>query len=482
MFNLFAKIKEAIHVRWRPRPQSRPTPVQPAATPTSTTISYLMNDPTTPDLVVNMAPPIPPARPLYAVQNYRGGGYATNTVEWQAANCFVTIAETLNYYDSQAEKPVGNWPGTSTLIVYPRAGVDLNAYYDRAGLKFFYYSNPRIGGDVFACNSAEIVSHECGHAILDTYRPDFWSAASLEVASFHEFFGDFTAIMHDLTHDELILRALNETGGDLKKLNVIAKLAEQFGAAIAKLDPSGRNPAFLRCAINDFKYANPGTLPQDAPDNELAAEPHNFSRVMLGTVYDIFVMIYDDFRQTSGMHPMDAIKAARDLLTKYMIKTIINVPLNGKFYEAVARTMLWCDVTTNNCKYHDRMQEIFSARNINSANVAMMSLGALQPRCPVSNILRMGGTMRIKLSEHIVATLSNNPLLNVEVEVPHESAFFFNNERAVHDTVASEHEDAIAAALDMVHYLHLAGKVGPDESTPFEIRDGKLVRTRSCCS
>lgn len=90
--------------------------------------------------------------------------------------------------------------------------------------------------------------------------------------------------------------------------------------------------------------------------------------------------------------------------------------------------------------------------------------------------------MRLKLAQHAVTALANNPLMNVEVEVPHESAMFFNNERSLMNVVETIHEEAIAAAMDMIHYLHTTGKVGPDASTPFEIRDGKLVRTRSCCS
>jgi hypothetical protein len=61
-------------------------------------------------------------------------------------------------------------------------GVDLNAFYDREGLKFFHGS-AAAGRTVFSGESPDIVCHELGHALLDSFKPQLFDAASIEVAA-----------------------------------------------------------------------------------------------------------------------------------------------------------------------------------------------------------------------------------------------------------------------------------------------------------
>ena len=66
---------------------------------------------------------------------------------------------------------VKNWAATKNLTVLPRAGNDANAYYDRRTLSFFYFngnSNKRI----YTCDSADVVTHELGHAIDPKLYPN----------------------------------------------------------------------------------------------------------------------------------------------------------------------------------------------------------------------------------------------------------------------------------------------------------------------
>jgi hypothetical protein len=105
-------------------------------------ILYQINDPTTPDLRVEVSPPASP-RPRINVKGYAGGGHPFGSAKAQAANCYVTLAVTTNYFQQLIKnKQVNRWPGTSILKAIPRAGVQLNAYYDRRHLKFFYGTNP----------------------------------------------------------------------------------------------------------------------------------------------------------------------------------------------------------------------------------------------------------------------------------------------------------------------------------------------------
>jgi hypothetical protein len=343
-------------------------------------------------------------------------------------------------------------------------------------LQFFFVNDPRVGGSLYTCDSTDVVAHELGHAILDSFRPETWSAASLEVASMHEAFGDFIAMMHVLSYDEIVNFIVNETQGDLRKNNVASQLAEEFGAAVYKLsDPKeGRSPNALRSAINDFKYVNPGTLPVDAPYSQLAAECHSFGRIFLGALYDILVMIYEDVKQ-SGKTPVDSLKEARNTLLRYMLKSIQNAPLNVKFFNSVSKTLLWADVTLNNRKYHDKIQQILANRNLLTTQLMILSA----PKCENNDlIIKTQGCMNIKLEDKVMRAQSDdNPLYGVEVEIPVERVYLYDQNYNLYDSVAVSDEESLSAAIDMIKYLHATNSVSDNPKTPFEIKDGKLVRT-----
>jgi hypothetical protein len=456
-----------------------PRPQQPQTTGrviVDKTIEYILNDPTTPNLILNVPVPKFSPAPKFSVQKYQGGGFPSGSFESQAANCVVTLSHTIEFLNKYTDKPIVNWAGTPMLSVFPRAGKDLNAYYDRKNLKFFYFTHERIG-TMYTCDSTDIVAHELGHAILDFYRPDMWSAVFLEVAAFHEAFGDFVSMMKSLSHDEVSNYAISQTGGDFKKENVISNLAEQMGEVIFKIygPENGRNPNCLRCAINNFKYVNPGTLPENAPDSQLAAECHSFSRIFVGAFYDIFVMMYNDIKST-GVSEIESIHQSRDTLLRYVMKAIQFAPLNVKFFESMSRTILWTDVTLNNRKYHDRIQQIFFNRNLLTPQIRMLSA----PSCDNEDgIVSIQSTRSIKLGEHLIRIQSeaDNPLYDVDVEIPQNQAHLYDNEKNLLDSIMVSEDESLSGAQDMISYLHKTESVSNDPMTPFEIQDGKLIRT-----
>ena len=478
---LFSGIKSFLDKNVIPviiRRRTVPAPQPPRQTKpivTDKQIQYLLNDPTTPSLIASVDVPTNFNGPKFAIQNYRGGGFPLGSAEAQAASCMVTITHTINFLNQYTDKPIDRWSSTSNLAVQPRAGEDLNAYYDRAHLRFFYFTHDKLG-TLYTCESTEIVSHELGHAVLDFYRPDMWSAAYLESAAFHEAFGDFVAMMMDLSHDEFCNYVLQQTNGDLSKKNVLSNLAEQMGKFIYALTgpDGGRQPDCLRCAINDFKYVNPGTLPEDAPDNKLAAECHSFARIFVGAFYDMFVMMYNDVVST-GTTQLVALHQARDTMLRYVMKAIQNAPLNANFFESMSRTILWADVTINNGKYHDRIQKIFFNRNMLTPQVRMLSA----PPCDnEEGIVVIKKTSMVKLSEHLIRAQSDdNPLYDVDVEIPQDQAHLYDNDKNLVDSINVTQEESLSAAQDMIVYLHKTHSVSDDPKSPFEIKDGKLVRT-----
>ena len=106
-----------------------------------------------------------------------------------------------------------SWEVGSVLPVDLDFGVDLNAFYDREGLKFFHGS--AAGRTIFSGESPDVVCHELGHAVLDSLKPQLFDAASIEVAAFHESFGDMSALLSALQLPSVREGVLAETGGVL---------------------------------------------------------------------------------------------------------------------------------------------------------------------------------------------------------------------------------------------------------------------------
>jgi hypothetical protein len=180
----------------------------------------------------------------------------------------------------------------AVLPAIPVDGEDLNAFYDRKALHFFRDVNAKTGEIVQSGDSPDIVTHEQGHAVLDSIRPDLWDAPHFEIAAFHEGFGDLAAILVALDDTELARAALEETKGSLDHSNLVSRLAEELAAAvIAKYGPDAALPDALRDAVNSFSYLPPKSLPDEGPADALSREPHSFSRVVTGACWDVLVRL-----------------------------------------------------------------------------------------------------------------------------------------------------------------------------------------------
>jgi hypothetical protein len=101
---------------------------------------------------------------------------------------------------------------------------DANAFYSPGahGIVFGYFeaglSDPGHnlpGQTVFACLSHDIIVHEMTHAIVDGMRMHFLEQTNPDVAAFHEAFADLAALFRHFSHPEVLLDAVQRTGGRL---------------------------------------------------------------------------------------------------------------------------------------------------------------------------------------------------------------------------------------------------------------------------
>lgn len=443
-------------------------------------IDYLLNDQSTIDLKKSITPPPPYDGLKYEVKGYEGGGNSYTSNKGKSANVYVTVTNTLNMMKKYSDSPFTQWAGTSNLSILPLAGIDFNAFYNRSSMQFFYARDPVDNVNVYTADSSDIVSHELGHAILDSLRPDTWSVASLEVWSFHEAFADLTAILSIMQHEEVLNKVLVENDGNLRINSVMSRLAESMGRAIYNITSGdgGRPKDYLRSAINDFKYVNPGTLPESASDNQLASECHSFGRIFLGAFYDILEMIYKE-GVIHGLSKLDALIQARDTLGLYVFKAVKYAPINMNFFESVAKTMLWVDWNTPNKLYHSQMKDIFLKRNIVRQEISMLSAPPVDQ--DQDGIVTLGHASNImKLSDHVIRIQGqeDNSLYNVDATVAQEEAFLYDKQNGnVIDYIGTSTEQILRSLQDTIIYLHKSNNVSSDASTPFEVVNGKLIRT-----
>jgi hypothetical protein len=227
-----------------------------------------------------------------------------------------------------------SWEVGSILPVDLDFGIDLNAFYDREGLKFFH--GTAAGRTVFSGESPDVVCHELGHALLDSFKPQLFDAASIEVAAFHESFGDMSALLSALQLPSVRDGVLAETGGVLRRASRLSRLAEQLGWAIRQSVPSAVEPDCLRNAVNTFFYRDPDTLPTRAPAAALSSEPHSFSRVFTGAFFEGLAGMLATTDRKGEAALLQVSRDMGSILTEG-IRTASVVPT---FFSQVAATML----------------------------------------------------------------------------------------------------------------------------------------------
>jgi hypothetical protein len=243
-------------------------------------------------------------------------------------------------------------------------GANLNAFYDRNGLHFFHGSVH--GVTVYSGISADIVCHELGHAVLDAVKPQLFDTASIEVAAFHEAFGDCSAILSDLQIDSLRDKVLTDTDGRVVTASQLSRLAESLGWAIRQLIPDATDPNCLRSAVNSFYYQPPATLPPSAPASNLSSEPHNFSRVFTG---GFFRMLGGVFR-AQAQHDSDGLRDATQDAGRLLIEGVRRSPVIPGFFAQVAANMVAADAELFNGRYRGAIRSGFVGTGVLSVQSA----------------------------------------------------------------------------------------------------------------
>lgn len=451
-------------------------------------INYQLNDPTTPGLTVEIPVPKKPNILNFKVNGFNPKHLEAGTSHGRAANVYATMVNSIDHFSSYREK-TKKWAATKLLKVHPTAGKQLNAFYDRKNLKFFH---KKVNGkDVFTADSVDVVAHELGHALLDSMRPDFWNVQASEIWAFHEAFGDINAIATVMLYDGVLEHALKETKGDLRKHNVISRIAEEMGNAIA-YSRRGFKPGALRNAINNFTYAPPHKLPHNPGQDKLGGECHNFGRLFVAAWYDIMVGIYEF--ESKRMSQKEAMKVAVSAAYGYVVEGLKVAPRTTKFYNAIANAMVSVSRIEGG-EHKNILQGVFIKRKILRPQIKMLAKkidgqkmeyllaqGTDVIEGEHGKIVRCQRNTTIRLSDKLgISAMVHNPLYDCEIEVAGDIYYDVDeNGQLIHHLQSSDRE-IVSDASNCLNFISQHDLVNGEDSM-FEIVENKINRNLIVCN
>jgi hypothetical protein len=351
-----------------------------------------------PESAVRTSQPAPnlSRRPLafeFSGPNPQPKAYDQGTAEfrfWAAASALRRGAD----FWAPLINPVNSWQPGDTLTVILDEGEDLNAFYDRNALNFFH--GPGANGQlVYSGESPDVTCHEMGHAILDSIKSELWDAASQEAAAFHEGFADVSAILSALQLPSLRAAILIDTGGHLYRSSRLSRLAEQLGSAIRAQQPDAVDPDCLRNAVNSFTYQDPVELPPSAPASQVSSEPHSFSRIVSGAIFEALAGMLSASSPNPNSPTGDDLARVSVEMGHILVQAIRAAPVAPNFYAQVASQMVRVSETTN-ANYPPVLRGVFVRRGILSLDAAsnLHALAALPAlaAAPTQSLLGLPGT------------------------------------------------------------------------------------------
>ncbi|HLU10453.1 MAG TPA: hypothetical protein VK003_12360, partial [Oceanobacillus sp.] len=291
--------------------------------------------------------------------------YWPDTPEFDQVNCFYYTTFTLRMYERYAQRELPWSFPLPRIDVDPHIGNGANAFYSEQDRLIGFYSFEANGQSFNAAQSADVISHETAHAVLDGLRDLHNESFGLGPSAFHESFGDMTSVLVALHDDSLITRVLNVTQGDLRIDNFIAAIAEYLQQSAQQVQEHvEEHTVYLRNALNTLKHMPFDALPYipPNPETELGRESHNYSRLFTGAFYDILAGVYDHLRKKA--QPRIAIHRARDIVGHMVVCAIELGPVGEFDFSDMAKAFLAADYVLYKGQYADILSQVFDGRGI----------------------------------------------------------------------------------------------------------------------
>lgn len=281
---------------------------------------------------------------------------APNSEGFDAVHTFAVVNSALTLCQRALGTTIkwqwNNSSNTDPIMVSPRAGVTMNAFYSRGqkALKFFFFPKPGAPAPaptVYTCRSFDIVTHETGHAVLDSLKPGWIGASSNpQSGALHEAFGDILAIFHALSQLDQAEALIVLTKGNLHNKNFLSDMAEEFGLAL------GRDNG-LRNADNNKKLS------------EVTNEVHDLSQVFTGAIYDVLADMFAHDRNLAHEDEALTLVNTGKYLFSLLLRAIQAAPAANATFADVANQMLSIAAADGKpVQYRNFIRNHFSVRQV----------------------------------------------------------------------------------------------------------------------
>jgi len=335
------------------------------------------------------------------------------TPEFDQANAFYYAMFTHQLVERYAHRPLV-WSFTNQpLIIDPYAGDQANAYYDEVNHKVGFHTYTFASGEKHStAQSADIVTHEVAHALLDGIRDLYNESFGLGARSFHESFGDMIAVLVALHDDNLINQLLERNDADLRQSNFVSEIAEHLASALHGQEAYVLEQSlYLRNAFNSFVYQDFDTLPYrvDDPNTTLGRQEHNYSRILTGFFYDVLVDIYDEYR--ANTHPIIALYRARDIVGELLMFAIDCAPIGEVDFKDFGRAFITASNLLFDDKYNDILKKNLIKRNLISDEAFATHIESMNtyPTIMLSDSVKDKATAQVFLQETLLPQLDIEP-------------------------------------------------------------------------
>jgi hypothetical protein len=257
----------------------------------------------------------------------RGGHYEVDSKDpasrqMQALSVFATVMKTIQQFeDPEVLGREVRWAFDSPqLLVIPRAGELVNAFYEREShsLQFFFFTND---GEkrIYTCASRDIVAHETTHALFDGIAPDLYHASTPQSLALHECAADMVALMSAFSSHTLAESVLVERKGSISEPSAFSQLAEEFGGEQA-----------LRSLRNEK------TLRDVSP-----TEPHGLSEALSGALYAIVEQLFERSKKTAP--PPRALGGMASQFRRILIRALDYLPPGEVSFADYGRAIMASD-------------------------------------------------------------------------------------------------------------------------------------------
>jgi len=258
--------------------------------------------------------------------------------------------------NSSLAKVWKRWTERKPIYINPDSKAsELNASYSRVEDKTFggvlvFNSYPNdYGQTIYTSQNEDIVSHETGHAFLDTILPDLYTQPRLQTQAIHESVGDLTCLFYQLSQKKNRLKVLEETKGNLHATSFLTLIAEPLN--------KGTKYGELRNLINEKRMG------------QTDCEEHDLSNIFSAAIYELLEELFKTFKILyRGEEEERILNRAQCALRLLLLRSLIEIPYSdpsfsdiGKQMEDLAKGWKAFEKTD----FPKKIKEIFSNRDVN---------------------------------------------------------------------------------------------------------------------